>query len=86
MEIEFTQIAQEHLNEWKKSGNKAVMKKIENLLNSIKKDPFTGLGKPELLKYSWAGFWSRRINQEHRLVYNVKDEIITIYALRGHYK
>ena len=86
MEIEFTHTAREHLNEWKRSGNKVVMKKIENLLESIEKDPFTGLGKPEILKYNWAGFWSRRINREHRLVYNVDDEVITVYSLKGHYK
>lgn len=85
MEIKFTQIAKEHLNEWKRSGNKIVLKKIENLLTSINKEPFNGLGKPELLKYDWAGFWSRRINQEHRLVYQVKNGIIVVYSLKGHY-
>jgi len=85
MEIEFTQIAKEHLNEWKKSGNKATLKKIETLIKSISKEPFSGLGKPELLKYNWAGFWSRRINQEDRLVYQVKNGIIIIYSLKGHY-
>ena len=85
MEIEFTDTAKEHLGTWKRSGNKTIQKKIENLLKSIEKDPFKGLGKPELLKYNWAGFWSRRINEEHRLVYMVKNEIIIVYSLKGHY-
>jgi toxin YoeB len=61
------------------------MKKIEKLIESIGNDPFKGFGKPELLKYNWGGFWSRRITKEHRLIYNVEDSIITIYSLRGHY-
>ena len=69
MEIEFTMTALAHLAEWKKTGDKSAMKKIEKLLESIQKDPFSGYGKPELLKYDWAGFWSRRITKEHRLIY-----------------
>ncbi len=62
------------------------MKKIETLLANISDTPFTGIGKPEELKYNWAGFWSRRITNEHRMIYNVKDKIITVYALKGHYE
>ncbi len=86
MEIEFTIKAKEHLAEWKKTGDKSAMNKIEKLLESIQKDPFNGYGKPELLKYNWAGFWSRRITKEHRLIYNVQNNVIIIYALRGHYQ
>ena len=86
MEIEFTEIAKEHLNQWKRSGNKTILKKNENLLKSIDKEPFTGLGKPKLLKYNWAGLWYRRINQKDRLVYQVKTGTIVIYSLKGYYK
>ena len=86
MEIAFTDKAKEHLAEWKTSGNKAAMKKIEALLVNIKETPFTGIGKPEELKYNWAGFWSRRITSEHRLIYNIENETIIVYSLKGHYK
>ncbi len=66
MEIELTLEAQKQLEEWKKSGNKQVQKKIGELIISILDTPFTGIGKPEALKHNWTGFWSRRINDEHR--------------------
>jgi toxin YoeB len=48
--------------------------------------PFTGTGKPELLKHKLSGIWSRRINKEHRLIYEVKDDIVFILSVRGHYQ
>lgn len=60
------------------------IEKIAALLNNIKETPFEGLGKPEELKYTWAGFWSRQITKEHRLVYRVEGELIIVYSLRGH--
>jgi len=59
--------------------------KIRSLLESIQASPFTGIGKPEALKYEQSGKWSRRINQEHRLVYEVLNDIIIVHSLRGHY-
>lgn len=70
---------------WKRSGNIAVIDKISRLLNSIQQTPFEGIGKPEQLKYDLSGKWSRRITEEHRLVYRVDDNILTIYQLRFHY-
>jgi toxin YoeB len=76
------------LNYWKKSGNKAVQKKIEQLFFAIVENPFEGIGKPEPLKYELTGSWSRRINREYRLVYEVYNEhtivILEIQSLRGH--
>ena len=69
----------------KKTGNKSVVSKIEKLIKEIGVTPFTGTGKPEQLKYDLSGKWSRRINKEHRLVYKVKDKIITILSAKGHY-
>lgn len=88
MEIIFSDQALEDIDYWKKSGNKLVMNKITSLLEDILEHPFTGIGKPEPLKYDLAGYWSRRINQEHRLVYSVHDDMIEIYVLsmRYHYK
>ena len=55
------------------------------LLEEISEHPFTGKGKPEALKHDLAGKWSRRINQEHRLIYEVKDNEIIVVSLKGHY-
>lgn len=60
--------------------------KISKLLTNIAQNPYTGIGKPEALKYSLTGLWSRRINAEHRLIYEVIDENIFIHSLRGHYE
>lgn len=85
MEITYSADAKEDLLFWRKSGNKAVQKKITSILNSILETPFEGIGKPEPLKYDLSGKWSRRINQEHRLIYDVTEIRIKIYSLRGHY-
>ena len=86
MEIIYSEEAQKDIDYWKKSGNKAIQKKIQKLLFAIEKDPFKGIGKPEALKHNLTGLWSRRINQEHRVVYQVLDqETIKIYSLKGHY-
>ncbi len=86
MEIEYTKQAQKDLEYWKKSGNTAIQNKISKLLADIHKDPFRGIGRPEPLKYSLTGSWSRRINSEHRLVYEVIGNIIYIQSLKGHYE
>jgi len=61
------------------------MNKINRLLKEISRHPFTGIGKPEPLKHEYAGFWSRRINQEHRLVYRCTEGAIEIVKCRFHY-
>ncbi len=85
MEVAFDEVALDDLEFWKKSGNKAIQKKIEELILAIKKSPYTGIGKPEALKYSLSGKWSRRINDEHRIIYSVYEDLIFIYSLKGHY-
>ncbi len=85
MEIIYTDKAIADISYWKKSGNKSVQNKITKLLKSIEENPFDGIGKPEALKFELSGFWSRRINKEHRLLYKLKVNTITIYSLRGHY-
>lgn len=65
--------------------DKRVFKKIIELLKSISRTPFEGIGKPELLKFDKSGYWSRRITHEHRLVYKVKDDAIYIASCKGHY-
>ena len=67
------------------SQDKKNLKKINKLLKDISRNPFEGIGKPEPLKENLTGFWSRRIDEEHRLVYAVEDERVIIFACRGHY-
>ena len=87
MEIKVTYLprALADLEYWKKSGNKILQQRISKLIQSISETPFEGIGKPEPLKHEYAGWWSRRINEEHRLVYRVQDGIITIAQMRFHY-
>lgn len=71
--------AVEDLKYWKKSGNKVVQKKIQQLLISIQENPFEGIVKPEALKHELSGKWSRRISGEHRIVYDVIDDKIRVF-------
>ena len=83
--LDFSQSAQRDIEFFKKKGNKAVLKKLYILLNELIEHPYTGTDKPEPLKYILAGTWSRRINQEHRLIYEVNEESIIIHSVKGHY-
>ncbi|HET8738079.1 MAG TPA: Txe/YoeB family addiction module toxin [Pricia sp.] len=87
MEIVFTKRAIEERNYWKKSGNKSVQRRISNLLKAVVTDPYHGNGKPEVLRANLSGYWSRRITQEHRLVYGVNEDKgqIIVISMRFHY-
>ncbi len=69
---------------WQKT-NKKYLKKINALLKAIAREPYTGIGKPEPLKHLYQGYWSRRIDGEHRLIYRVKEDEIHIVKCRFHY-
>jgi toxin YoeB len=84
--LDFTDKANEDIIFLKKSGNKLLLNKLLSLLDEISEHPYTCTGKPEQLKHSLRGTWSRRINLEHRLVYEVIDSTIFILSVRGHYK
>ena len=86
MEIKLLKQAKKDRDYWKSTGNLRIMNRISELLEDIKKHPFTGIGKPEPLKGS-NGKWSRRITDEHRIVYKVSDGMIYVYvfAMRYHY-
>jgi toxin YoeB len=90
MEIIFSKKAKDDLEFWTKSGNKSILKKISELLRAIQESPFEGIGKPEPLKHNLSGVWSRRINLEHRIIYEIIDEntieILNIISLKGHYE
>ena len=66
-------------------SDKRIVKKINKLIKDIDRHPFSGIGKPEPLKYGLSGTWSRRITEEHRIVYEIKDDEIRIYSVRDHY-
>ncbi|VXD23049.1 toxin of the YoeB-YefM toxin-antitoxin system [Planktothrix paucivesiculata PCC 9631] len=74
----------DEFNQWAMEDKK-IYTKIVTLIKDIQRDPFSGLGKPEALKHDLSGLWSRRITQEHRLVYNVTDEEIVIVSCKFHY-
>ncbi|HEJ9629353.1 MULTISPECIES: Txe/YoeB family addiction module toxin [Proteus] len=65
--------------------DKKIIKRINELIKDIKRTPFSGIGKPEPLKHNLAGFWSRRITDEHRLIYRITDSAIEIASCRYHY-
>lgn len=83
--IIFETKAMDDMNKWAVENPK-ILKRIVELLNNMRNEPFTGLGKPEPLKHQYRGYWSRRITDEHRLIYKVDPEKnIIVYSLINHY-
>ena len=82
--VAFTPIAFQEYNEWFET-NAQLISRIKTLIHDIDRDPFKGIGKPEPLKGNWAGYWSRRIDQGHRLIYKISDSQILIAKCKGHY-
>jgi toxin YoeB len=80
----FSENAWEDYLYWQKTEKK-VLKRINQLIKEIQRSPFQGIGKPEPLKHGLAGYWSRRINDEHRIVYKVENKSVYIAQLRYHY-
>lgn len=70
-----------------RSGDKAGAKKVSALLDELREHPYTGTGKPEVLRGNWSGYWSRRINKKDRLIYAVEDDkvIVTVVQAKDHY-
>lgn len=88
MEIELVDRGEKDYEFWQNSKNENIKLKISELLKDISRNPESGLGKPERLKYNMSGYWSRRINREHRLVYkiNYQKNTVYIFSLKGHYE
>ena len=84
MKLVFSDEAWEDYLYWQKQDRKMV-ERINKLIQEVKRDPFSGVGKPEPLKHALAGFWSRRITDEHRIVYRVEGDSMQIAHLRYHY-
>ena len=84
MKLVFSENAWEEYLFWQ-STDKKVVKRVNNLIKDITRSPFEGIGKPEPLKHALSGYWSRRIDDAHRIVYKVGDDSIFIAQLRYHY-
>ena len=86
-DIEFTPEALEDIEKLKKTGNKAILKKVFSLIQELIQHPETGTGKPERLKYYRQNIWSRRIDRKHRLVYLIDGTkiVVTVLGAYGHY-
>ncbi len=85
MNVQFSANGWEEYLYWQQQDKK-VVRKINELIRDIARNPHDGLGKPEPLKHALAGYWSRRITEEHRLVYKVADRTIQIVQCRYHYQ
>jgi len=84
MKLAFLEDAWEDYLYWTQT-DKATIKKINQLIKECMREPFSGIGKPEPLKFDMSGCWSRRINSEHRLVYRIEDDTLIIIQCRYHY-
>ena len=84
MKITFSKNSWEDYLSWQ-IEDKKILKRINQLIKDIQRTPYQGIGNPEPLKYDLAGFWSRRIDREHRLVCQVIDQEILIYSCKYHY-
>ncbi len=84
MRLIFSEEAWQDYLYWQQQDRK-IIQRINRLIGEIKRDPFRGIGKPEPLRHALAGYWSRRIDDEHRIVYAVHDGALLIAQLRHHY-
>jgi len=80
----FAEKAWEDYLHWQ-GNDKRVLARINTLIKAIMREPFEGIGKPEPLKHALSGYWSRRINEEHRIVYKIHQDALLIAQLRYHY-
>jgi toxin YoeB len=84
VKIVFSEHAWEDYLYWQRSDKK-ILQRINTLIKEIMHSPFQGMGKPEPLKHALSGYWSRRINDEHRIIYKITEEAVQIAQLRYHY-
>ena len=84
MKLIFSKHAWDDYQYWLET-DRQVLKRINRLIQAITREPFSGSGKPEPLKHGLSGYWSRRINDEHRIVYRVSEDAVLIAQLRYHY-
>ena len=85
MDVEYKPKALKDREFWKEKGTEKHRRRISALITDICTHPFTGIGKPEALRYRLSGLWSRRITDEHRIIYEVFPDKIAIISMKGHY-
>lgn len=85
VDVFYADQAKQDLAFWRES-NPRIARRIEALIADIRRSPFAGIGKPEPLKHEWAGYWSRRVTEEHRLIYRVEAGVLYILQARYHYR
>lgn len=84
MKLIFAEQAWEDYLYWQKTDRK-ILARINNIIQEIRREPFSGIGKPEPLRHALAGYWSRRVNDEHRIIYKIQDNSVLLAQLRFHY-
>ncbi len=84
MKLLFAEAAWADYQHWLQT-DKRMLERVNKLIREVQREPYAGVGKPEPLKHALAGYWSRRINDEHRMVYRVQDDVLWIAQLRYHY-
>ena len=84
MIVHYSTHAEEDLAYWTLHSKK-ITQRIESLIEDVRQHPFSGIGRPEPLRFQWSGYWSRRINKEHRLIYKVHADCVYIVQCRYHY-
>lgn len=84
MKIAFSEQAWSEYQDWLELDPRG-LKRLNKLIESVCRDPYSGIGKPEQLRHNWSGWWSRRIDSEHRLVYRIEDGFLVIAQCRFHY-
>lgn len=84
MKLIFSEHAWEDYLHWQRTDRKMLLR-INQIIKEIRRAPFEGIGKPEALRHSLSGYWSRRLNDEHRIVYKVSEDAILVAQLRYHY-
>ncbi len=84
MNLSWSENAWEDYLSWQ-TQDKQILQRINMLIKAIQRDPFKGIGDPEPLKHNWAGYWSRRINREHRIIYKIQKNELWIAQCRFHY-
>lgn len=85
MKIIFSTQSWEDYLYWQRT-DKRILKRINGLIKDIRREPYKGKGKPEPLRHALSGYWSRRINEQHRIVYKIKEDSLFIAQLRYHYE
>ena len=86
--LDFSQTAMKDIEYFKRLGDRSIIRKIDSLLKDLEQHPFTGIGRPEVLRFELSGFMSRRINGEHRLIYHINEDDLSVHvvSLKGHYE